>query len=85
MWPRSVCIFPAIFVHNQIMTLPPSENPRVLLTVRCNHILFPLADIDAQNDDGPPDDRESPFILGLYRHLTDVLGMSNILLLMDSN
>ncbi|KAJ2927136.1 hypothetical protein H1R20_g9945, partial [Candolleomyces eurysporus] len=36
------------------MNLSASENPRVLLT----------------NDDGPPDARESPYILGLYRYLT---------------
>ncbi|KAG5635098.1 hypothetical protein H0H81_012454 [Sphagnurus paluster] len=32
--------------------------PRVLLT----------------NDDGPPDHKESPYVLGLYRHLTEDLG-----------
>lgn len=32
--------------------------PRVLLT----------------NDDGPPDFKESPYVLGLYRHLTEELG-----------
>ncbi|PPR06888.1 hypothetical protein CVT24_011578 [Panaeolus cyanescens] len=32
--------------------------PRVLLT----------------NDDGPPDPKESPYVLGLYRHLTEQLG-----------
>ncbi|KAF8973946.1 survival protein sure-like phosphatase/nucleotidase [Flammula alnicola] len=35
-----------------------SPKPRVLLT----------------NDDGPPDSKESPYILGLYRHLTQHLG-----------
>jgi len=35
-----------------------SLKPRVLLT----------------NDDGPPDPKESPYILGLYLHLTQVLG-----------
>ncbi|TFK41135.1 survival protein sure-like phosphatase/nucleotidase [Crucibulum laeve] len=35
-----------------------SSKPRVLLT----------------NDDGPPDPKESPYVLGLYRHLTEKLG-----------
>ncbi|GLB36173.1 putative cytoplasm protein [Lyophyllum shimeji] len=34
------------------------SKPRVLLT----------------NDDGPPDFKESPYVLGLYRHLTEELG-----------
>lgn len=28
-----------------------------------------------KNDDGPPDSKESPYVLGLYRHLTEDLGM----------
>ncbi|KAF5314055.1 hypothetical protein D9611_006835 [Ephemerocybe angulata] len=40
------------------MTLTQSEKPRILLT----------------NDDGPPDAKESPYVLGLYRYLTEVLG-----------
>ncbi|KAJ2920324.1 hypothetical protein MD484_g208, partial [Candolleomyces efflorescens] len=51
------------------MALTPSENPRVLLT----------------NDDGPPDLRESPYILGLYRYLTGVLGTSTALSLIHSD
>ena len=48
---------------------------RVLLTVRIpaspqTH----LTPFHSQNDDGPPDARESPYILGLYHHLVHQLG-----------
>ncbi|CAA7265780.1 unnamed protein product [Cyclocybe aegerita] len=38
--------------------MPFNSKPRVLLT----------------NDDGPPDNKESPYVLGLYKHLTRHLG-----------
>ncbi|KAJ3508935.1 hypothetical protein NLJ89_g5483 [Agrocybe chaxingu] len=38
--------------------MPFNSKPRVLLT----------------NDDGPPDNKESPYVLGLYKHLTCHLG-----------
>jgi hypothetical protein len=38
------------------------------------------SNVDIQNDDGPPDVRESPYILGLYRYLTGVLGTSTALI-----
>ncbi|KDR85012.1 hypothetical protein GALMADRAFT_233573 [Galerina marginata CBS 339.88] len=50
---------PLIFIYRPTHpTWMSSAKPRVLLT----------------NDDGPPDPKESPYILGLYRHLTQHLG-----------
>ena len=48
---------------------------RVLLTVRIPaspHTHLTL--FHSQNDDGPPDTRESPYVLGLYQHLVRQLG-----------
>ncbi|KAJ3797093.1 hypothetical protein GGU11DRAFT_97537 [Lentinula aff. detonsa] len=42
--------------------------------------LFPSMSTNAKptvlltNDDGPPDSKESPYIFGLYKHLTERLG-----------
>jgi len=49
--------------------------PRVLLTVGAVDDL-PLNLLDfSKNDDGPPDPKDSPYVLGLYLHLKDQLGM----------
>ncbi len=49
--------------------------PRVLLTVGAVSNL-PLTDLldFPKNDDGPPDPKDSPYVLGLYLHLKDQLG-----------
>ncbi|TFK30464.1 cytoplasm protein [Coprinopsis marcescibilis] len=37
-------------------------------------MINPTPTVLLTNDDGPPDPRESPYVLGLYRQLTEVLG-----------
>jgi len=49
--------------------------PRVLLTVGAI-FNYPLNLLDfSKNDDGPPNSKDSPYVLGLYLHLKDQLGI----------
>jgi hypothetical protein len=51
--------------------------PRVLLTVRRYPSTWGSLTDGLQNDDGPPSP-DSPYVFGLWRHLTKDLGVSQL-------